>query len=282
LSHEQSQTKDPGPQIEIPTLKSLYIETYFGETRLSSATGFLLARNQSSHCALITNRHVVTGRHQETSACLSKQGAIPDAIVIHFHKEGSALREWQPIRLPLFRPDGSKYWIEHPTMGANADVVAMNVRWGSDVAKYPYYLDLELDNVKIALSPAEPVSVIGFPFGLSSYGKFPVWATGFLAQDIDLIADEKPIFLIDCRARQGQSGSPVIAFRNTGVRIRQGDRIAVRLTPEPKWEFLGIYSGRINAESDLGTVWHVRALGELLDAAETDYVTRAKMQAASG
>lgn len=270
MSNEQPQADDFGPQIEVPTLKSLYIETYFGETLLSSATGFLLARDQASHCAFLTNRHVLTGRHQETSECLSKHGAIPDSVVIYFHKAGSAHRDWLPIRLPLYRPDGSKYWIEHPRIGENADLVALNVSWGSDITKYPYYLDTQLDTIQMALSPAEPVSVIGFPFGLSSFGKFPIWATGFLAQDLDLIVPERPVFLVDCRTRQGQSGSPVIAFRNSGVRVKKEGRIVATLTPEPKWEFLGIYSGRVNAESDLGSVWHVGALGELLDASEAE------------
>ena len=52
--------------LEVPSLKSLYIEMYFGDTLLSSGTAFLVANDQSSHCALITNRHNVTGRHQET------------------------------------------------------------------------------------------------------------------------------------------------------------------------------------------------------------------------
>lgn len=265
--------------MEVPTLKSLYVETYFEQTLLSSATGFLLAQNQTSHCAFLTNRHVVTGRHQETSACLSKQGAIPDSVVIYFHKAGSSHRDWLPIRLPLYRPDGSRYWIEHPHMGERADVVALNVSWGNDISKYPYYLDMELDVIQMALSPAESVSVIGFPFGLSSFGRFPIWATGFLAQDIDLIVPERPVFLIDCRARQGQSGSPVIAFRNSGVRVRKEGRVVAILTPEPKWEFLGIYSGRVNAESDLGSVWHVSSLGELLDASEAEGACR-RMEAA--
>jgi len=261
---------------EVPTRKSLYIESYFGDQLLSSATCFLLARTKTSHCAILTNRHVVTGRHQETGECLSKHAAIPDAVVIHFREEGNRPDAWKKIRLPLVRPDGSKCWIEHPRLGSTADVVALNVAWGSDVWKTPYYLDLDIDRVQMVLSPAETVSVIGFPFGLSSHGKYPIWATGFLAQDLDLIAPERPTFLSDCRSRQGQSGSPVIAFRTSGARTKNGDRVTASLSPTPTWEFLGIYSGRVNPESDLGVVWHVSALGELLDAAETDMRERSK------
>lgn len=264
------QTPTDEPQIEVPTVKSLYIESYFGDQLLSSATCFLLARTRDSHCVVLTNRHVVTGRHQETDACLDKRGGVPDAVVIYFSKEGASLREWKPIRLPLYRPDGSRYWIEHPRLGASADVVALNVAWGNDVAKFPYYLDLDLDRVQMVLSPAEPVSVIGFPFGLSSQARHPIWATGFLAQDLEFVSQERPTFYIDCRSRQGQSGSPVIAFRTSGARLLKNGRVGATLTPNPTWEFLGIYSGRVNSESDLGIVWHVSVLGELVDAAETD------------
>jgi hypothetical protein len=126
----------------------------------------------------------------------------------------------------------------------------------------------------MVVSPAEPVSVIGFPFGLSTSGKLPVWATGFLAQELGLITKENPTFLIDCRTRQGQSGSPVIAFRTSGHRSVKDGRLSASLSGNIVWEFLGIYSGRVNSESDLGKVWHVSAIEELLEAADNDMKNR--------
>lgn len=120
--------------------------------------------------------------------------------------------------------------------------------------------------------PAESVSVIGFPFGMSSIGRFPIWATGFLAQELSLLTPENPVFLIDCRTRKGQSGSAVIAYRPSGFRKREGNKIVAQLSHSKTWEFLGIYSGRVNSESDLGRVWHVSAIQELLDAAEAAYI----------
>lgn len=137
---EQPPARKAWPSVAVPTVKSLYIETYFGEQKLSSATCFLLSRTKESHCVVVTNRHVVTGRHQDTDAPLDRRGGIPDAVVIHFNKAGSSLTEWVPIRLSLYRADGSPCWIEHPQLGAAGDLVALNVRWGSDVEKLPYYL----------------------------------------------------------------------------------------------------------------------------------------------
>ncbi|HDL6872308.1 TPA: trypsin-like peptidase domain-containing protein [Yersinia enterocolitica] len=258
----------------VPTMKSLYIEMYFEDQLLSCGTAFLVANDRTSHCALITNRHNVTGRNQDTGDCLSKLGAIPNYIVIHFHKNIETNGEWLKVKLPLYRDDESPFWIEHPKLGDKADIVALNLNWESDVAKYPYYLKTDLDRTGILIGPAETVSVIGFPFGLSSKGKFPLWATGFMAQELTLITPDNPVFLIDCRTRQGQSGSAVIAYRPNGYRHLVGDKISSTMTTKHCWEFLGIYSGRVNAESDLGRVWHVSAIEEVLNAADADYVKR--------
>lgn len=256
--------------LEIPSMKSLYIEMRFQETLLSSGTAFLVANDQSSHCCLITNRHNVTGRHQETDECLDKKhGAIPDNILIYFHKPPLELGEWHCIELPLFKPDGQPWWIEHPRLGAKADLVALNLRWGSDVHKVPYYLKTNKDRVNMVIRPAEAISVIGFPFGLSSTGRFPIWATGFMAQELGIVTPGNQTFLIDCRTRQGQSGSPVIAYRaGTVTRFADGKISTAVGGAIVAWEFLGIYSGRVNPESDLGRVWHVSAIEEVFAAAE--------------
>lgn len=268
----------PNFDVQIPTLKSLLIEICFGDTVLGTGTAFLAANNGESHCALITNRHNVTGRHQDTGDCLNSNAAIPDNIRIYFHKNAERPGEWKKIQLPLYRADHSPYWYEHSTLGAKADVVALNVKWGDDVTKYPYYLETELDRFGIEVGPAEPVSVIGFPFGYTTLEHFPVWATGFLAQELSLITPDNPTFLIDCRARQGQSGSPVIAYRVGNYRKRSGSRLSSVLAPQPVWEFLGIYSARLNQESDLGRVWHVSAIADVLATAAADARRRELLQ----
>lgn len=254
--------------VVVPTAKSLFIELYFGDTLLSTGTATLAANERNSHCAVITARHNLTGRHQDTGECLSKNAAVPDGIVIYFHETHDALGEkWKKIRLPLYKSDGSPWWVEHPTLGASADIAALNMRWANDIVRYPYYFENDLDRFNLAIDPSETVSVIGFPFGISSYEKLPVWATGFMAQELTLVTPEHPTFLIDCRTRRGQSGSPVIAYRAGTYRHIKNGKIGTTLTGGVAWEFLGIYSGRVNAESDLGRVWHVSAIKQLLGAA---------------
>lgn len=265
--HEQIST---GFSLEMPTMKSLFIEMYFDETLLSSGTAFLVARDKESHCCLFTNKHNVTGRNLETGECLSRNAAIPNHIVIYFHKNAEQPGSWIKVKLPLYRDDGTQYWFEHPTLGEIVDAVALNLTWGSDVWKMPYYLKPGLDRQGLLVSPSETVSVIGYPFGLSAAGKFPIWATGFLAQDLSFLDSKKPSFLIDCRTRQGQSGSAVVAYRTTHSRRIEGDKIQLTTSANPTWEFLGIYSGRVNSESDLGRVWHVSAIEEIFNVAEKD------------
>lgn len=266
--------------LNFPTCKTLYIEMYFDDTLLSSGSGFLIARTRESHCTFITNRHNVTGKNQDTGAHLSRTLAEPNFIKIFFHKNQTEqlVGEWLPILLPLYKDDVPQ-WVEHPKYGTKADVVALNLRWGDDVCKLPYYLDLDLDQCPLDIRPSETVSVVGFPFGLSSFGKFPIWATGFLAQELSLVTEENPVFLIDCRSRQGQSGAAVVAFRAGSYRVinKKAGKISQVIDPtQTVWKFLGIYSGRVNAESDLGRVWHFSILGDLCDAAASRYEEQIK------
>ncbi|MEJ7760702.1 MAG: hypothetical protein WKF55_14045 [Gemmatimonadaceae bacterium] len=126
---------------------------------------------------------------------------------------------------------------------------------------YPY--DLTEPSPAMAYGPAEPVSVVGFPFDLSVSGSVAIWATGFVASEPEIDVDDLPIFLIDCRTRQGQSGSPVIIHK-TGAVAYQGGMVGVGTSTHTY--LLGMYSGRINKQSDIGIVWKRAALRELVDS----------------
>jgi hypothetical protein len=137
--------------------------------------------------------------------------------------------------------------------------VALPLTQVEDVHIYPY--DLGNPGPDIQVGVADPVSVVGFPFGMAGGGLFAIWATGFQATEPIANFGELPVQLIDCRSRQGQSGSPVISYRNGGlVAMTNGDSVAFA---GPVWRLIGMYSGRINAESDLRMVWKVQALREL-------------------
>lgn len=70
-----------------------------------------------------------------------------------------------------------------------------------------------------------------------------------------------PIFLVDAKTRSDQSGSPVFYHNNNGFR-RNGNRLS--LFGGPVSFNVGIYSGRINRDSDLGYVWKWSVIKEII------------------
>lgn len=244
--------------IALPSVQSLLIEMGAKGNRLGSGTAFVAASKKGP--VLITNWHNLAGRHPETKQPISPTGAIPDEINI-IHNKAKALGNWIPACEPLYA-NGKPRWVEHPTLGERVDVVALPLLKLDDVELYPHDIT---GRHKIRVGPAEPVSVIGFPFGLQAGGSLAVWATGFLASEPDIDFRDLPLMLVDCRTREGQSGSAVIAYRSGGaVSMEDGSTAIIN---GPTQRFLGCYSGRVNKESDLGLVWKASAVKEIVDAA---------------
>jgi hypothetical protein len=74
-----------------------------------------------------------------------------------------------------------------------------------------------------------------------------------------------PAFLIDCRARPGQSGSPAVFTASEFASYRHASG---RIATGPLQEFIGIYSGRLHKDSDIGVVWKRDAVREIVDHGE--------------
>lgn len=241
-----------------PSVKSVFIQMEVSGKPLATGTGFVAQSGTSP--LLITNWHNLAGRNPDTKEVLSSTGATPDHITI-LHNRAGKLGEWRPRSEPLYS-DGSPRWIEHPGFKEHVDCVALPLTNLDDVQLYRYTLG-EGDPA-ILCGPADAVSVVGFPFGLTGGGALAVWATGFVASEPEIDLNDLPKFLIDCRSRPGQSGSPVIAYRSGGmVAMEDGSSAAFG---GPVTRFLGIYSGRIHPESDLGIVWKASVIRQIADA----------------
>ncbi len=243
--------------IELPSVQSLLIQMRARGNALSVGTAFVV--NGKKGPALVTNWHNLAGRHPETKQPMSPTGALPDEITI-VHNRANALGSWLAVSEPLLA-NGKPLWAEHPIHAEKVDVVALPLRNTTDVQLYPHDLTAGLD---IRVGPAEPVSVIGFPFGIQGGGSLAIWATGFLASEPDIDFRDLPLMLVDCRTREGQSGSPVIAYRAGGAVPRQGGGVAILSGPATR--VMGCYSGRLNRDSDLGLVWKASAVQEVVDA----------------
>jgi hypothetical protein len=235
------------------SIKSLFIETYYQQQPLGVATGFVVNKGDAHY--LITNWHVASGRNPNNNQPLFNFADPPNKFRVWFH--GLRLGQWVAKEITVLNEGGCKLWLEHER-GQEIDVVAIPFQSMIDVTLYP--IDLELANFDLMLYPSSEVSIIGFPQGLTSGGKFLIWKTGHIASDIDLDWDGKPAFLIDATTKSGMSGSPVIAKRVSIYQTSRGNQVGNAV------KFLGVYSGREISDTgiEVGFVWKPMVISEIL------------------
>ena len=236
---------------------ALRIQPRFNNMDLATATGFTILYEGKNY--LITNWHVVTGRDADTDKCLdTKHVAVPNRLSIFFHSS-KQLGTWVQHELNLYDDAENPCWIEHP-MGKCIDVVAIPLQ---DIENIKFYgLDLALAHVDMVVMPAMPVSVIGYPLGLTCGEGWPIWKTGHIASDPDIdFQPGRPAFLIDATTREGMSGAPVVIRNTSGLyQTKNGDHLLGGVTTK----FIGIYAGRIHKLSEIGRVWRPFLIQEIL------------------
>jgi len=246
-------------RIDPLSTRSLSLATLVAGTPLAVATGFIVEFQAKPY--LMTNWHVVTGRDPATGKIEDANGQVPDQIAVWHH--GKALGTWHRRSESLFGTNGKPNWIEHPK-GQNVDVIALPLKSiDSDIKLYP--LDLSLANTDMIPVVAMPVSIIGFPFGLSGPGKFPIWKTGHIATDPELDFDNSPIFLIDATTRPGMSGSMVVLRLTGGYQTKSGGSVLAGSGIATR--FLGVYSAQ-QRQSEIGKVWKPEVIIEILGRAK--------------
>lgn len=235
------------------SVRSLRLVGLAGNVELTTATGFVVEHGGSPY--LITNGHVVTACDPRTGEPLYPQLPGQDSLAVYHHRKGN-LGSWLPVVESLHQTDGSPRWVAHPD-GLEIDVVALPL----DVLALPVDLHpfpLQLATVDAIPEPAMPVSIIGFPLGHAVAGSLPIWKTGHIASDPAVDFDDKPAFLIDATTRGGMSGSPVVLKTHGGYRRTDGRRPMRDVT-----KFLGVYSGRIHQDSEIGIVWKPAVIEEI-------------------
>jgi hypothetical protein len=240
-----------------PSVASLLLQAEANSLPLSTATGFVVSRDNQTH--LVTNRHVVRGRHQTTDIALHPSGGVPDSLRVIHHaagKLGTPVEKVEKLHDNSDRP----LWFEHPLHKDKVDVVALPLTDLTGVDIHPYD---PWAQTRVRIGPTEPLNIMGFPFGITGGGALAIWVRGFVATEVTVDFDNLPCFLIDSRTRPGQSGSPVIFYG--GSFTSATGALVVGGTVE---EFVGVYSGRINPESDLGVVWKASVVREIVQAKE--------------
>lgn len=248
--------------IAMPSVQSLRIFMTVRGQVLSSGTAFLVEEDGGTF--LVTNRHNLAGRRSDTDEVISRTAATPDVVTV-MHNSEFGTGHWVATREPLLDSDQRPLWLEHPVHGRLVDVVALPLTQVQGVNRLPYALD-ELA-IQLPRHVTLELYVVGYPFGHGSAGDsatrgVALWTRGTIASEWAIDHDGLPQFLIDARTRSGQSGSPVIFYSPGGhVMLRDG---SVSVTDGELTELFGCYSGRINAESDLGVVWRSSAIEEII------------------
>lgn len=239
------------------------------------ATGFLY--EHGGRTFLVTNYHVVSGRHPETGSVITKCGLCPDSIqlgipVASGRREPSSelLVELKWFDMPLFTNDepAKPIWFEHPSHGRRLDVVAIDVDADDEFQIVPANSEAH-DLEAISIYPGMDAFIIGFPLGMGGPGHLPLWKRGTIATEPDFDLDHLPKFLVDTATREGMSGAPVYA-QEVGYWLPDGEIDARKASLGKGCRFVGVYSGRLGANDEfkaqLGVVWKESALISLLES----------------
>lgn len=245
--------------VSVPSYMSLFIEmTVLDDEHLGSGTGFLVRHGGQTF--LVTNRHNLSGRRTDTNEIISKTtGACPDKVTIA-HNKHDRLGSWIPATEALYDDRERPLWLEHPEHGRAVDIAALPLTELKGVAVHAYSLERSVRDVDVNV--ADELSIVGFPFSMTVEGFLAIWSCGTVASEMGVDLEGLPLYLIDSRTRRGQSGSPVIFYSRSGL-IPHGRGITLGRTNVVK--LMGIYSGRVHPESDLGMAWKVQAIRDVLE-----------------
>jgi hypothetical protein len=245
-------------------MRPLYLEVFYGDLRLANATCFSWKDNDSAH--LITNWHVVSGRHPDTGQPLTEHAGVPDRMEVFLHREGR-LGAWARHSVPLWDRQGRPIWLEHPQHAGKVDVVAVPFACPNGLTDYPLNI-VEFTDFRLAVG--QDVFILGFPHGMAGGGAFPIWKRGSIASEPGIDFANLPCVLIDSGTRTGMSGAPVIA-QFTGWHAEDPERPSLTDWMGTALSFLGVYSARLPGQMEaetqqVGIVWKAAALRDIIAA----------------
>lgn len=253
------------------SMASYYIEVFFNDIKLSNATCFFTKRENTIY--LVTNWHVVSGRNADTKECLNKMGSIPNKLRVYLPRETeNSIFSYSDdfyMDIDLIDQEDNPLWYEMQKNGKMIDVaiIPLNEINGSYIAiedaEEPF-------SEQVRFEITSEIYIIGFPFGKQTE-YIPIWKKASVASEPELDIEDLPYFFADTATRSGMSGSPVVLYKERpAILISEKENKSSR-----HWtKFVGIYSGRIGADSEkegdaqLGRVWKSHIVQELIDKYE--------------
>ncbi len=244
---------------------SFYLETSKNGKSLMNGTCFFAQKEDKTF--LITTWHNVTGLNPKTNDFIGQYAIQPDRLTVKVFKNQDIL-ELTEINIDLYDSDSKPVWLEHPIHKENVDVVAIEITVPNDKLVFCVEDGIEPFNEKTQSQVKDDVYVLGYPFGLTAGGIFPIWKRASIASEPIVDIDGLPKMYIDTASRPGMSGSPVIYKEKRSVIIADGDPGKASKVSRHFMQFVGIYSGRITdgkeTTAQLGIVWKHPVIEEII------------------
>jgi hypothetical protein len=228
-----------------------------GKITLATGTCFCVSRNEKWF--IVTNRHNVTGLNQHTNVCLDPNGRVPLQLTVIL-PTGNLGNEWWSHVIRVRDDDWSPLWIEHPVYGRKIDVVAFPIIRPPEARFFGASLD---DANDFPLEVGDAAHAVGYRRGEPEFSLFPQWIPCTLETSLQSRWNELPAFLVRGNFFRGSSGSPVLAYREDAQNLRRSDGSVIA----SNWasRLLGLYSGRVIGNENLGVVWKVECIREIID-----------------
>lgn len=243
-------------------------------------TGFFLKCDEAWH--IVSNWHVLSGRDPQTGKPRRKDGAVPDTCRFW---SGSLVENshilWTQHELLLVDPNsGASTWKQHQ-LGQRIDIAALPVDT-SLIGLAKDFLDPTGNRPNMWVSPGSDLLIPGYPLGLSSNGRMPIWKRASLASSLQFGHSMHEYFFVDTATREGMSGAPCLAIAahtQFYEMVPETSKIQLVTDMPGVWRFLGVYSGRKNPsdsfEAQIGVVWRENlALDIITSGYPGDYVLR--------
>ena len=203
------------------------VSTFFGNCRLTNASGFFFQRDERLY--LVTSRHVLADEAIQH---------FPDRVEIELHLDGSQLSRSISHSLPLYDNE-RPVWRQGRDAGGPIDVAVLEVDRSAlpEATVLRAFTPAHLVEDFAQVHVGEPLLVVGFPLGFhDTVHHLPVLRHAVIASPFGIRFQGQGYFLTDARTHRGTSGAPVVA-RDTAP---AADRT------ELPWKLLGVHSARLD------------------------------------
>lgn len=279
------------PAMDVRSMSCTPIELHSNDGKksvMSTATGFFWKHGDDAF--LVTNWHVISGRHPFTGEVMSPQLYVPNQFSFYIPrievKGDKVAISRRRIEVTL----GSKVCeiLEKPPLvnGKSVDLWAMRLPPGMALQKDPKrtgFLGAELvtslineaGEQRIHTQAGDDCFLLGYP--LRNYGgvMFPIWKKGSIASETSLGVDDRPMFLIDAATTSGMSGSPII---RRATMFTADNKDIGALQEMHAYEFIGVYAGRLQNKdletTNVGYGWYRSLIPAVVQQFESEVVEK--------